>query len=298
VLLIDTDNALGSPRGDVDDAFALAFLLRSGLSVTGVVSVAGNTGEEQADRNNRTLGELCGYRGLYLRGARARTGPRVDRVPEVWAGLGAPLRAVALGPLTNVAAILAEAARTGRTLRLAEVVTVGSDSSSHGFLPPLWPHEFNLTYDRRAFHAVFRSEVPLTLVPLDVARRLLLGRRDLERLDGPLGETLRRGSERWLRRARLLRGARSFPAFDLLAAAYVVDPSLVTVVDARARLHPGPRLVFSYGPGPGRPVRLVRGFDGDAIRRRLAALVNGAAAAPQESVAPEHPAAAAQPRRR
>jgi inosine-uridine nucleoside N-ribohydrolase len=293
VLLIDTDNALGSPRGDVDDAFALAFLLCSGLPVAGVVSVAGNTGEAEADRNNRALGALCGYRGLYLRGAGARLGPRVDRVPEVWAGIGSPVRVVALGPLTNVAALFDEAAKSGRTLRIGEVVVVGTNAASRGFLPPLWPHEFNLTYDRRAFRTVFEADVPLTVVPLDVARRLSLSRRDLDRLQGPLGETLRLGSARWLRRARLLRNARSFPAFDLLAAAYVVDPSLVTVVEAKAELRAGPRLVYTYGPGPGRPVRLVRGFDGDAIRRRLTALVNALPAEAQEA-----PAAASAHRRR
>lgn len=281
MLLIDSDNGLGSPRGDVDDAFALALLLKSGLPIAGLTSVGGNTSEARADRNNRALGDLCGYCGLYLRGARAPSGLRVDRVSEVWSGVGAPLRVVALGPLTNVAAILGEAARSGRTLRLAEVVLVGSNATSRGFLPPFWPHEFNLTHDAAAFRTVFGSDLPLTIVPLDVARRLRLGRRDLEQLEGPLGEHLRRGSARWLRRALLRHRARSFPAFDLLAAAYVLDPALVTIVEAFAHLRRGPRLRFSYrGPGsdePGRPVRLVRlvrGFDGPAIRRRLAALVN------------------------
>ena len=68
---IDTDNAAGSPRGDVDDAFAVAALLRSGLQVAALASVAGNTGEAEADRNNRTLGELCGFAGPYLRGVEA-----------------------------------------------------------------------------------------------------------------------------------------------------------------------------------------------------------------------------------
>ena len=45
MLLIDSDNAAGSPRGDVDDAFAIAALLRSGLPVAALASVAGNTSE-------------------------------------------------------------------------------------------------------------------------------------------------------------------------------------------------------------------------------------------------------------
>ncbi len=74
-ILVDTDNALGSPRGDVDDALAVAPLLAGGLPVAAVASVGGNTSEARADENNRRLGALCGYAGPYLRGAAAR-GPR------------------------------------------------------------------------------------------------------------------------------------------------------------------------------------------------------------------------------
>ena len=36
-----------------------------------VASVGGNTSEALADRNNRRLGELCGYAGPYVRGIEA-----------------------------------------------------------------------------------------------------------------------------------------------------------------------------------------------------------------------------------
>ncbi len=50
---IDTDNALGSPHGDVDDAFALAALLTAGAPVAALSSVAGNTSEPRAFANTR-----------------------------------------------------------------------------------------------------------------------------------------------------------------------------------------------------------------------------------------------------
>jgi len=185
-LILDTDNALGSPHGDVDDAFALAALLRSGLPVAGLASVGGNTSEARADRNNRRLAALCGFSGPFFRGVEAGEVPdRIDRAPELWSG--APVRVVALGPLTNLAAVL------------------------------------------------------------------------------------RRGSARWLRRSRLLRWSSTFPAFDLLAAACVIAPSLVDVEETTARVHSN--LWISYGRG-GRPVRLVRGFDGEAVWRRCASLIN------------------------
>src|SRR5689334_7124241 len=127
MLLLDTDNALGSPTGDVDDGFALAALLRSGLPVAAVASVAGNTGEARAFANNRRLGELAGYSGRYLRGARApmpEDSERIDEAADLWAAPGEPIRWLALGPLTNLAAVLARFPAP----RITEVVLVGSNT--------------------------------------------------------------------------------------------------------------------------------------------------------------------------
>jgi inosine-uridine nucleoside N-ribohydrolase len=259
-VLIDSDNAAGSPKGDVDDAFALAALLRSGLPVAAVASVAGNTSEALADRNNRTLGELCGYAGPYLRGVQAGDIPdRIDR-----ASLVGPLRFLALGPLTNLAAVLEK-------IEIAEAVLVGGNLTSRGRFPPWWPHEFNLTKDREATRAVFASDLPLTIVPLDVARRLRIGPRELEEWQGELGDFLRRRAARWSRRSLLLRGSRRFPVFDLAAAACLLDPSLVTLGETSARLHSNLWLEFGRG---GRRVKVVRDLDPAAIWRLCAGLVN------------------------
>lgn len=247
MLLIDSDNAMGSAAGDVDDGLAVAALLKSGLPIAALTSVGGNTTKDQADRNNRTLGALCGYPGPYD-----------------FAGKE-PLRIVALGPLTN-------AANTAAWLDQAEeIILVGSNVSSPGRFPPWWPHEFNLTHDRPAARAVFSSSVPLTVVPLDVARKMRVGKAELAELYGPLGEHLRKHSKRWLRRSRLLRWSSTFPVYDLPAAMYAIDPSLVDVVETTARCHRN--LWIEYGTG-GRPVRLVRGFDPRELWRRFVALVN------------------------
>jgi inosine-uridine nucleoside N-ribohydrolase len=241
-LVVDTDNALGSRRGDVDDAFALAALLAGHLPVAAVASVGGNTGEAEADRNNRRLGALCGYRGRYLRGVAAggrgggndAAGERIEQASDLWSGARGPLCYLALGPLTNLAAVLAA---WGAPPAIAEVVLVGGNASSRGRFPPWWPHEFNLTQDRGAARAVLASDLPLTLVPLDVARRLQVGPADLAELPGPLGRLLREGSARWLRRARRLHRRDSFAVFDLLAAAAVLDPDCVERAPARVRVH-------------------------------------------------------------
>ncbi len=262
MILIDTDNAAGSPSGDVDDAFAVAALLRSGLPVAALASVGGNTSEVQADRNNRILGELCGYTGPYLRGVEAEDVPeRIDRAGALQSA--GPLRYMALGPLTNLAAVL-------EMVAISEAVLVGGNLTSRGRFPPWWPHEFNLTHDREATRAVFASDLPLTLVPLDVAHRLRAGPEELETLQGDLGSFLRRCSARRSRRSLLVRGSRRFPLFDLAAAAYVIDPSLVTVEETSARLHSNLWLEFGRG---GRHLRVIRDLDADAIWRRFVALI-------------------------
>jgi inosine-uridine nucleoside N-ribohydrolase len=275
MLLIDSDNALGSPSGDVDDGFALAALLTSGLPVAGLASVAGNTDEARAFANNRTLGDLAGYRGRHLRGvggvgaeAAGEPAERIDEAADLWAGPGEPVRWIALGPLTNLAAVLAQ----GLAPRIAEVVLVGGNLTSRGRWPPFWPMEFNLTQDRAAARAVFASALPLTIVPLDVARRLRAGPRELRQLTGPLGEHLRRGARRWLWRSRLFKARGSIALFDLLAAAYVVSPEHVHVEATTARL--GARMLVEHGRG-GRPVRVIRDFDREAIWNRFRASVNG-----------------------
>jgi inosine-uridine nucleoside N-ribohydrolase len=261
MLLIDSDNAAGSARGDVDDAFAIAALLRGGLPVAALASVGGNTSEAEADRNNRALGGICGYEGPYLRGVEAGEIPdRIDRA-GLWAG--APLRFVALGPLTNLAAVLDRGA-------ISEAILVGSNLTSRGRFPPWWPHEFNLTKDRAATRAVFASDLPLTVIPLDVARRLRAGPRELRDLQEPLGDFLRRHSARWSRRSLLLRGSRRFPVFDLAAAAYVLDPALTVVEETRARLHPN--LWMEYGKGE-RRVKVVRQLDVERVWRWFAGVL-------------------------
>ncbi len=98
---------------------------------------------------------------------------------------------------------------------------VGGNLSSRGFLPPLWPFEFNLTRDVAAAREVLAAPWrQLTLYPLDVVRRLRADRRMLARIGrlSPLGDALERGSRRWLRRSRWRHLSASFPVWDLCPA--------------------------------------------------------------------------------
>jgi inosine-uridine nucleoside N-ribohydrolase len=241
-LFVDSDNALGSRFGDVDDAFAIAALLLAGAPVAAISAVAGNTSERRAFENNGALARLSGYGGPLLRGR---------EVPEFLAA--APgIRVLALGPLTNVATALLAGARP------SEVVIVGGNATSRRRRP----HEFNLTKDRKATIDTFRSGVPLTVFPLDVARRLTATAADLAALPGPVGAYLARGSRRWFLRLRLLKATGVFPIYDLAAAMYALDAGVFTMEAAAADVRADGRLRFDRGT---RRITVCRAFDGDRL---------------------------------
>ncbi len=228
LLWLDTDVALGSPHGDVDDGFALAALLagaRAGLArLAGVSSVGGNTTAAVAERCARSLCERDGWRGPVVLGAdpgSARNGPgrgaaeALARLPE-----GAEI--VALGPLTNVdRALEIDPTLPERTVLSA----VGGNLSSRGFLPPLWPYEFNFARDRAAATRVLSAPWrQVFLFPLDVVSGLRADRRVLDEVGAasPVGALLAAGSRRWLTRARWVHLSRSFPVWDLPAALHAL----------------------------------------------------------------------------
>lgn len=263
MLFVEADNALGSKRGDVDDGLALTVLLGAFGSDCVVASTYGNTSEAEADRNNRALAAVAGMSLRHVRGS-AQRGQRDAEAVTFLCDAGRGARVLALGPLTTVAAALARKP----DLALAEVVVVGGDLTSRGRLPPLWPHEFNFVKDRRAACAVFASHLPLTVVPLDVGRRMLLSRALLAGLPGPIGAFIREHAARRLDRNRRWLRLDALRAYDLLAATVVCRASALQCYDVHLRMH---RRGFVQAGG-GRAVQVVAGFDAAAVR---ACLVEG-----------------------
>jgi inosine-uridine nucleoside N-ribohydrolase len=236
VLWVDTDNALGSPSGDGDDALAIAALLTSGASIAGLSSCAGNTSAELAYANNVRLAQRLGWRGPVM------------RKPDLRDFRG---RIVALGPLTNVASARAA----------AEIIMVGGNSATRGRWPPLWPYEFNLTKDRRAALSVFHSDVPLTIFPLNVARRLTIRVFDVPTF-------LREDTKRWFAHLRRTRLTRDFPVYDLAAALYALSPEGFTMQRTTVEMRLNTLLRFGRGT---REVTLCTALDRDVLWRRFVA---------------------------
>ncbi len=231
---IDTDAACGhTRRTDPDDCFAIALLLRfAELDIVGISTVAGNAAQHVVDATTR---KLVG-----------------DTVPVHggWKALQAalekePLTLLALGPLTNVAGALGE--RPELAAHVSRVVAVMGRRPGHIFHPAegagggiLFGHgpvfrDFNFALDRQAAARILELELPLTLVPYDAARGIELNADDLDRLQPALPWVV--GEARgWLDYWRTDIGRAGFYPFDLLAAAYVVEPSGFRCTRVRARV--------------------------------------------------------------
>lgn len=192
-VIIDTDPG-------IDDAVAILFALSSpAFDVRGITTVAGNIGLGVTTRNAGRLLALMERRDIPVHaGAAGPLGQSAVSALDIHGndGLGgvalpepaAPagqdavgwmartLRAaeagtvdiLALGPLTNLAALLRS--DPGAARRAGRVIAMGGAIDEPGNVGPR--SEFNMAADPLAAQEVLAAGLPLTLVPLDVTRRV------------------------------------------------------------------------------------------------------------------------------
>ena len=266
---IDTDNGLGSQRGDVDDGFALtALLLSHHSSVIGIGAVDGNTPAVQAHLNNQQLARLLDYSGPVLAATDAVAAlSKTDTQSTL----------MALGPLTNIAAAFPKSGDGGGR----NLVVVGGNYASKGRWPPVYPYEFNLVKDKAATCSVLRNDFNLTFVPLDVARRFRFTFEEVAALPGNIGAYLTHHSRRWWRRCYRLKLARSAPIWDLLAVMVAIDPGNIKQIRTAYTCHDNTWIEWGKGS---RPCRVVVDFDRPALWRRFSELIESAEATKQQAL--------------
>lgn len=269
-LWIDTDAACGhGARTDPDDCLAIALLARAaGERIAGISTVAGNARLDVVERTTRELA--------------ARLSAELGRALPVHTGAQAltaaleegPLTVVALGPLTNLATLLD--GRPELLARVTRIVAVMGRRPGHIFHPAegsgggmLFGHgpifrDFNFEMDVTAATRIVALGVPLTLVPYDAARRVEIAAADLDRLAaaGGAASWVAAHSRAWLAYWQADMGRRGFSPFDLLAAAYVVDPRRFGCAEVRTWvggdpslfvLLRRPALLVGQGAGPEEP---------------------------------------------
>lgn len=205
-IVIDTDPGL-------DDAVGILHALAcGGFDVAAMTSVAGNIGIDTTTRNigrlltamdraevphaagaagplaGDALNEVAihgddGLGGVALPAPRATPDPR-GAVALLQATLEAApegtLSVLALGPLTNLALLLRSAPEA--YARIGRIIAMGGAIEERGNVGPY--AEFNIACDPLAAAEVFAGPVPVTLVPLDVTRRIRATEADLDRLAG------------------------------------------------------------------------------------------------------------------
>ena len=193
-IILDTD--IG---GDIDDAFAVALVLDSPqVDLRAVTTVSGDTAARA-----RLVAKMLSAAGRpNIPVAAGVPGTKINTTYTQWAdGFSSPalvsqsavdlmksmldrghgsVMIVAIGPLTNIAALLKQYPAEKKNIR--QIVLMGG-SIRRGYYPNSGPTpEYNIAEDAAASQVVFTSGVPILMAPLDVTARLQLEKPNLERL--------------------------------------------------------------------------------------------------------------------
>lgn len=251
-IIIDTDPGQ-------DDAFAILLALASpeDLEVLGIVAVAGNVPLPLTQRNCRVICELAGkpatkvFAGAdrplrrklvtaeHVHGKTGLDGPvmtaptmplqeqhGVDFIIETLRS--APAHSVTLcplGPLTNIAMAFQKAPDV--VGRVQQIVLMGGAYFEVGNITPA--AEFNIYVDPEAAEIVFKSGVPLVVMPLDVTHKVLTTRARVEAMRN-LGTNVGRVCAEWadfFERFDMEKyGSDGGPLHDPTVIAYLIAPDL------------------------------------------------------------------------
>lgn len=135
-----------------------------------------------------------------------------------------------IGPVTNLAlALLKEPALRKK---IKNVVSMAGTIYYPGNAAP--SSEYNVFCDPEAFDILLRSEIDLTIVPLDVTYKCLFTKAHIERLEGTRGDILTfidRATAFYMDFHLEYQGIHGCAINDPLAAAILVKPELVTLRD-------------------------------------------------------------------
>ncbi|MGH3034314.1 MAG: nucleoside hydrolase [Gaiellaceae bacterium] len=251
-----------------DDAIALLLALASPeLELLGVTTVAGNQTLEKTTANALKVLELAGrhdvpvaagaerplVRDLVVAAdAHGETGldgpdlppPRgrpvaqhaVDFLAERLLAADRPVTLVPLGPLTNVALLLARHPEAAR--RLDRIVLMGGAIAEGNMTPSA---EFNVWVDPEAASRVFASGLDVTMIGLDVTNQALLTAEHADRLrrTGRVGAAVAGMLDFY---GDFYREAYDFggcPIHDAVAVAHLLRPGLVQTVERHVAVELG-----------------------------------------------------------
>lgn len=132
---------------------------------------------------------------------------------------------VALAPLTNVALAIRKEPRIVQAVR--EVIIMGGALNVEGNTTPL--AEFNFFVDPHAAHIVLHSGMPITLIPWDITRKVLLTQAHVKRLlqiDSPVSRFIEEATRYYIEFHEAYFGYAGCSINDPAALALVFFPNL------------------------------------------------------------------------
>lgn len=253
-IIIDTD-----PGQDDAVAILLALASPDEIEVLGITAVAGNVPLALTARNARIICELAGRPDMPVfagcdrplkrplvtaEHVHGKTGLDGPDLPEPTMPLAdghavdfiidclrrnAPgsVTLCPLGPLTNIATALQKAPDIAA--RIGQIVLMGGAYFEVGNITPA--AEFNIYVDPEAADIVFKSGVPLVVMPLDVTHQALVtsARNDAFRALGtPVGLAVAQMTDFFERFDKEKYGSLGAPLHDPCVTAYLIDPELFT----------------------------------------------------------------------
>ena len=243
---IDTDPAIGEPDRDVDDGLALVQAFHSPeLDIRGVSVVFGNAPLDRGVPIARRLVRDFGPPAVRVFSGAAKASD-ISRETGASRALAAALRAgplsiLALGPVTNVATVLAKhpdlASRVTRVIAVAgrrpgQRFTTGSSNA-------LGHRDFNFELDPRGFQVLLDSKVEIVLAPFEISSKIWITTADLDRLAAArsaASRALAAPSRAWLSMWGRLFGVDGFNPFDTLAVAYAISSDGFACETLKARI--------------------------------------------------------------
>lgn len=256
-----------------DDAMAILLAaLHPQLSIEAITTVAGNVEIEKTTLNALKLCELGGAENVPV--ARGASGPLMrplvtasevhgmtgldgTSLPEPNKSLDPrhgvdlliekilvedKITLAAIGPLTNVALALIKCPEIKE--HLDELVLMGG--GTYGNITPV--AEFNIYVDAEAAKVVFDSGIPVTVVGLDVTRKVLATPdivEDIRNLHHPISDFIFDLFQYFHQIHEHDETTPSPPIHDVCAIAYCIDPSLFHTVPCRIDVET--KGEFTYG---------------------------------------------------
>jgi inosine-uridine nucleoside N-ribohydrolase len=179
-----------------------------------------------------------------------------------------PIHVVALGPLTNLAAVFQQ--RPDLAGKVAGITIMGGALDVPGNIEALNPRidnpyaEWNIFIDPFAANVVFRSGAPVTLVPLDATNQVPLTREFLRKMEdmqgGPALDFVRRALQRI---GRFAGSERPYYFWDPLAAVVALHPEIANFEMRKVRVveDEGPESGRVLGDPDGPEVRICMSVD-------------------------------------